>query len=117
MIHFAAQEADLAALEPYLNGPTAIAISLTDPVAPSKLLTKFDKDFEKFSLKAGVVEGKVIDVDGVKSLSLLPSKEQLLAQILGSLKSPLTGLVNVLNGNIRGLVVALSAIMDKRQEA
>lgn len=117
VIHFAAQEADLAALEPYLNGPTAIAISLTDPVAPSKLLTKFDKDFEKFSLKAGVVEGKVIDVDGVKSLSLLPSKEQLLAQILGSLKSPLNGLVNVLNGNIRGLVVALSAIAEKRQEA
>ncbi len=116
VIHFAAQEAELTALEPFLNGPTAIAISLTDPVAPSKFLTKFDKDFEKFNLKAGIVEGKVIDVDGVKALSNLPSKEQLIAQMLGSMKSPLTGLVNVLNGNIRGLVVALNAIAEKKQE-
>jgi large subunit ribosomal protein L10 len=117
VIHFAALEANLDGLEPYLNGPTAIAISMTDPVAPSKLLTKFDKDYDKFGLKAGVVEGTVLDVDGVRALSLLPSKEQLIAQVLGSLKSPLTGFVNVLNGNIRGLVVALSAIAEKRQEA
>jgi large subunit ribosomal protein L10 len=117
VIHFAALEANLVGLEPYLSGPTAVAISLTDPVAPSKLLTKFDKDFEKFGLKGGIVEGTVLDVDGVRALSLLPSKEQLISMMLGSLKSPLAGFVNVLNGNIRGLVVALGAIAEKKQEA
>lgn len=117
IIHHAAKDAGLEGLDPYLNGPTAVAISLTDPVAPSKMLAKFDKDLEKFSLKAGIVEGKVLDVDGVKTLSNLPSKEELIAKMLGSMKSPLTGLVNVLNGNIRGLVVALNAIAEKKQEA
>jgi large subunit ribosomal protein L10 len=56
-------------------------------------------------------------VDGVRALSLLPSKEQLISMMLGSLKSPLAGFVNVLNGNIRGLVVALGAIAEKKQEA
>ncbi len=117
VIHFAAAEAGLTGLEPYLNGPTALAISLTDPIAPSKVLTKFDKDLEKFELKAGVVEGKVVDIAGVKALALLPSKEELIAKMLGSMKSPITGFVNVLNANIRGLVVALNAIVEQRQSA
>jgi len=117
IIHFAAAEANLTGLEPYLNGPTALAISLTDPVAPSKVLTKFDKDFEKFELKAGVVEGKVLTVDGVRELSTLPSKEELLSKMLGSLKSPINGFVDVLNGNLRGLVVVLNAIAEQKQEA
>ena len=117
LIHFAAQDAGLQALEPYLTGPTALAISTVDPVAPSKLLTKFEKDFDKFELKGGIVEGKVIDVDGVKTISNLPSKEELIAKMLGSMKSPLTGFVNVLNGNIRGLVVALNAIAEQKQSA
>lgn len=117
VIHFAAQDAGLEALEPFLNGPTALAISTVDPVAPSKLLSKFEKDFEKFELKGGIVEGKVIDVDGVKAISNLPSKEELIAKMLGSMKSPLNGLVNVLNGNIRGLVVALNAIVEQKQSA
>ena len=116
-LHFAAKEAGIEGLDQYLNGPTAVAISMVDPVAPSKLLAKFDKDLEKFELKAGIVEGKVVDVNGVIALSNLPSKEELIAKMLGSMKSPLTGLVNVLNGNIRGLVVALNAIVEQKQSA
>lgn len=117
IVHFAAKDAGLSELDTYLTGPTALAISLTDPVAPSKMLAKFDKDFEKFEVKAGVVEGKVLDLAGVMVLSSLPSKEELIAKMLGSLKSPINGLVNVLNGNIRGLVVALNAIAEKKQSA
>lgn len=117
VIHFAAADAGLEGLEPYLNGPTALAISTEDPVAPSKMLTKFEKDFDKFELKAGIVEGKIVDVEGVKAISSLPSKEELIAKMLGSLKSPINGFVNVLNGNIRGLVVALNAIAEQKQSA
>lgn len=115
VIRFAADEVGLSGLEKMIEGPTAIAISLKDPVAPSKLLSKFAKDLEKFDLKGGVVEGKVVDVDGVNAIAALPSKEELIAKMLGSMKSPINGLVNVLNGNIRGLVVALNAIAEQKQ--
>lgn len=114
-IRFAAKENGYDQLDEYLNGPTALAISLDDPVAPSKLLTKFAKDFEKLEIKAGVVEGKILDVNGIKSIASLPSKEELVAKVVGGLSGPLYGIVNVLNANIRGLAVALKAIADKKQ--
>lgn len=114
VIRFAADEIGLTGLDKMIEGPTAVAISLTDPVAPSKLLSKYAKDLEKFDLKGGVVEGKVVDVNGVNAIASLPSKEELIAKMLGSMKSPINGLVNVLNGNIRGLVVALNAIAEKK---
>ena len=62
------------------------------------------------------MDGKVIDEEGVKALASLPSKEVLLAQVLGGFNAPITGFVNVLNGNIRGLAAALKAIADKKSE-
>ena len=62
------------------------------------------------------MDGKVIDEEGVKALASLPSKEVLLAQVLGGLNAPITGFVSVLNGNIRGLAAALKAIADKKSE-
>ncbi|AGC68980.1 50S ribosomal protein L10 [Thermoclostridium stercorarium subsp. stercorarium DSM 8532] len=114
IIRFAAQENGYD-LNQYLVGPTALAISLNDPVAPSKLLTKFAKEFEKLEIKAGVVEGKIVDINGIKAIASLPSKEELVAKVVGGLSGPLYGIVNVLNANIRGLVVALNAIAEKKQ--
>lgn len=114
IIRFAAQENGYD-LNQYLVGPTALAISLNDPVAPSKLLTKFAKEFEKLEIKAGVVEGKIVDINGIKAIASLPSKEELVAKVVGGLSGPLYGIVNVLNANIRGLVVALNAIAKKKQ--
>jgi len=113
----AARENGLEVLEPYLNGPTAIAISSTDPVAPAKVLTEYVKKYEKLSLKAGVVEGRVIDVDGIKSLSELPPREVLIARVLGGFNAPISGFVNVMNANLRGLVVALNAIAEQKAGA
>jgi large subunit ribosomal protein L10 len=113
----AAQQNNITGLDVFLEGPTAIAFSNTDPVAPAKLLAEFAKKFDKLELKAGVVEGKVIDEKGVKELANLPSREELLAKMLGSLNAPITGLVNVLNGNIRGLVVALNAIKEQKEKS
>jgi len=104
-------------LDSFLSGPTAMAISTTDAVAPAKILSEYAKKFEKLELKVGVVEGKIIDVDGIKALAELPSREVLIAKVLGSLNAPISGFVNVLNANITGLVVALNAIAEQKAEA
>lgn len=113
----AANENGLSELEPFLNSPTAMAYSNTDPVAPAKILSEYAGKYNKLELKIGVVEGKVIDTNGIKALAELPSREVLISKVLGGFNAPLTGLVNVLNGNIRGLVVALNAIAEKKAEA
>jgi len=117
LTRFAANENGLEGLDPYLNGPTAMASSDTDPVAPAKVLSEYAKKFEKLELKVGVVEGKVIDISGIKALAELPSREVLIARVLGGLNAPISGFVNVLNGNIRGLVVALNAIAEQKANA
>ncbi len=114
---FAMKENGLEGLDPFLNGPTAMAISSTDAVAPAKVLSEFSKKFEKLELKVGVVEGKVIDLDGIKALAELPSREVLIAKVLGGFNAPISGFVNVLNGNMRGLVVALNAIAEQKANA
>lgn len=112
----AAKESGLE-LDEFLTGPTAMAISSTDAVAPAKVLSEFSKKFEKLELKVGVVEGKVIDVDGITALAELPSREVLIAKVLGGFNAPISGFVNVLNGNMRGLVVALNAIAEQKANA
>lgn len=115
IVRFAAQENGYDELDEYLKGPTALAISVEDPVAPSKVLSKYAKEYDKLEIKAGVVEGNILDIDGVKSIASLPSKEELVAKVVGGLSGPLYGIVNVLNANIRGLAVALNAIAEKKQ--
>jgi len=117
LTRFAAKESGLEGLEPFLEGPTAIALSDTDPVAPAKVLSEYAKKYEKLELKVGVVEGKIVDVNGIKALADLPPKEVLIAKVLGGFNAPTAGLVNVLNGNIRGLVVALNAIREQKESA
>jgi len=117
LTRFAAKENGLEELFPYLEGPTSMASSDTDPVAPAKVLCEYAKKFENFQLKVGVVEGRVMDADGIKALAELPSREELIARVLGGFNAPIAGLVNVLNANIRGLVIALNAIAEQKQEA
>ncbi len=118
LTRLAADKAGMAALDPILNGPTALAVSKSDPVAAAKLISEFaSKKDSKLKVKAGFVEGKVITPEEVKALAELPSREALVAQVLGTMIAPVTGLVTVLNANIRGLAVALKAIADKKSEA
>jgi large subunit ribosomal protein L10 len=112
----AAKENGYEALNEYLDGPTAIAFSSLDPILPSKILTEFAKKFEKFEIKAGVIEGKIFNDVSIKEIAALPSREELIAKVLGSLNAPITGFVNVLNGNLRGLVVALDAIRKQKEQ-
>lgn len=115
MLRFVFNATNYSDLNDQLNGMTAFAYSKDDAVAPAKVLSEFAKDHEDFVIKGGFVDGKVISVDEIKNLASLPSKEVLVAKVLGSMNAPITGLVTVLNGNIRGLACVLKAIADKQQ--
>ncbi|MDP4092385.1 MAG: 50S ribosomal protein L10 [Bacillota bacterium] len=117
LTRLAAKENGLDGLDSFLNGPTAVAMSDTDPVAPAKVISEYAKKYEKLEMKVGVVEGKIIDVNEIKALADLPPREVLIAKVLGGFNAPISGFVNVLNGNIRGLVVALNAIAEQKANA
>jgi len=104
----------LDGLSSYLNSPTAMAISTTDPVAPARVLSEYARKYDKLQLKVGVIEGRIIDINGIKSLAELPSREVLIARVLCGFNTPLSGFVNVLNANLKGLVVALNAISEQK---
>lgn len=110
----AAREADLAELETYLTGPTAMAFGYEDPAVPAKILATFAKEHKNLQLKAGIFEGKALDQNQVKTLADLPSREQLLAMVAGMLQAPMRGLVTVLSGPMRNLVYGLEALRKKK---
>ena len=117
MASIAAKEAGIEGLDNYLKGPLAMVSSKNDPVAPAKLISEFIKDNRIMEIKGGLVEGKVIDADAVKALANLPPREVLIARLLGSMQSPISGFVNVLQGNIRNLVYALDAVRQQKESA
>ncbi|SHK45057.1 50S ribosomal protein L10 [Paramaledivibacter caminithermalis] len=116
LMRFAFKEEGLEEFNQHLKGPNAIAFGIEDPVAPAKISKDFAKDHKNLEIKAGVVDGKVIDLDGVIGLADLPPREVLIAQVLGGLNGPISGFANVLQGNIRNLVYALNAIKEKNEQ-
>lgn len=110
----ALKDAGIEGLDSVLEGTTAIAFSKDNYVSGAQVLAKFAETSKTFEIKAGFVDGNVISADGVKQLAKLPPKEVLVAQVLGGLNAPITGFVTVLNGTLKGLVVALNAIAEKQ---
>ncbi|MBV8149543.1 MAG: 50S ribosomal protein L10 [Candidatus Eremiobacteraeota bacterium] len=109
---------DVAAqLENVLAGPTGIVFAGTDPIAPAKALKAFSDTVKKIAVKAAYIEGKVVSAAEVDALALLPSKPELVAKLVGSLASPLRGLVTVLSGNLSGLARALNAVREQKEAA
>jgi large subunit ribosomal protein L10 len=106
---------DVALIKDQFKGPSAIALSYDDPVGPAKVLTDFVKENKKFEVKIGVLNGKVIDVEGIKALSSLPSREVLLAQVLSAMNAVPTSLVTALSDVPRRLVNVLQAIKDQKE--
>ena len=80
-----------------LEGPTAVAISKTDATAPARILAKFSKTAPKLELKAGIVEGTYYDSKSIITIAEIPSRDELLSRLLGSMKSPITNFARVLN--------------------
>ncbi|MDO4802299.1 MAG: 50S ribosomal protein L10, partial [Prevotellaceae bacterium] len=96
LTRFAAKEVGLDELDSTLHGPTAIATSDTDVVAPAKVLIDFAKENEALEIKGGFVDGKVISIDEIKVYASIPSKEVLISKMLGSLQSPIGALARTL---------------------
>lgn len=117
MMRFAFKDSGLEEFNEYLKGPSAIAFGYDDPVNAAKITSEFIKDNEKLEIKAGIVDGKIIDVAGVNDLAKLPSKEVLVAQVLGGFNAPIQGFTNVLQGTIRSLATVLSAIAEDKEES
>ena len=115
-IRIAAKEVGIEGLEPILEHNTAIAVSPEDPVAAAKILNNFSKDHKALELKGGILDGKQISVDEVKALAALPSREELLAKMLGSMQAPISGLANVLQGTIRNFVYVLEAVRQEKEK-
>jgi large subunit ribosomal protein L10 len=115
MLTRAADMLEIKGLDEYLSGPTAVAFGYTDPVAPAKVLVVFVKKVKKTEIKSGVLGTKVINANGVESLAQLPSREQLIAQLAGTLNAPISGLARSLSGIICKLGYALNAVIDQKQ--
>lgn len=95
-------------------GNISMAYSESDAVAPARLVNEVAKGNEKFAILGGVLEGGFIPTDKVVALAKLPSREELLAKVVGSINAPVSGFVNVLAGNLRGFVNVLNAIKDTK---
>ena len=114
LINLALKDAGIEASVLDLEGQIGIAIGKGDEVTAAKVLAKFAKENKNFKILQGVLENKVISGKEVMALASLPSREELLAKLVGSINAPVSGFVNVLAGNIRGLVTVLKGIADTK---
>jgi large subunit ribosomal protein L10 len=113
----AVAETELASLAAHLEGPTAIAVSRADPMAPAKALTTWSKARPTLTIKGGVVEGRLMSPADIAVLAALPPREVLLARLAGTIQAPLQGLANVLAGPIRALASALDQVRQRKEKS
>jgi large subunit ribosomal protein L10 len=113
----AVEDTEVAVLKDYFKGPSAVAISYDDPVAPAKVLTQFAKDNKELEIKVGVLNGQVLDAEAIQALATLPSREVLLAQFLSALNAVPTSFVQVLAEIPRSMLNVLTAIKDQKEAA
>jgi large subunit ribosomal protein L10 len=116
LLEIASADTSAAALAPHFKGPTAVAFTYSDPVAAAKVLAKYAKDQQAaFKLKGGVLSGKMISVADIQALAELPSREVLIAKMLGSMNAPATNFVGLLAAVPGSFVRALDAIRQQKQ--
>jgi large subunit ribosomal protein L10 len=113
----ASEDTDVALIKDMFKGPNAVAMSYGDPVAPAKILSEFAKDNEVLEIKIGVMDGKILDPDAIKSLAALPSREVLLGTFLSALNNVPTGFVRTLAEIPRQLLNVLQAVKDQKEAA
>ena len=113
----ASQETDVALIKETFKGPSAVAMSYSDPIAPAKVLTEFAKDHDVFAIKVGVMDGKIIELNQIKALAALPSREVLLGTFVSVLNNVPTVFVRTIAGIPRSLLNVLQAIKDQKEAA
>jgi large subunit ribosomal protein L10 len=114
LVEIASKEAGVPLEDDTLTGSTLAVFGYGDEIAPARVMAAFVKGRELMHLTAGIIGGKLISSDEVKKYASLPSRDELLAKVVGSLNAPVSGFVNVLAGNLRGLVCALNAIKETK---
>jgi len=117
LFKIAAGEELASKVERFLAGPTGVVFAGTDPVAPAKAIKEFADERKKLGVKAAYIDGQIVDAKQVDVLAALPPKAELIARLVGSLASPLRGLVTVLSGNQSGLVRVLNSIREQKEAA
>ena len=110
-----AEKVGMKDMVPYLAGPTGLAISNDDPIAPVRVIVDFQKKHQKPTLKAAIVEGKVLDESQASALKDIPTRDVLLGQVVSGIAAPLTGLVGGLQGILRNLVYVLNAVKENKE--
>lgn len=115
MIKRAADMLEIEGLDEHLAGPTAVAFGFEDPVAPAKVLVEYTKKLKKTEIKTGVLDRKVIGLDEINNLAELPSREQLLGMLAGTLNAPITGFARSLSGIISKVGYALNAVKEQKE--
>ena len=113
----AAKDTEVALIQDYFKGPSAVAFSYKDPVAPAKILAQFAKDNQKLEIKCGVLKDKVLDVDAIKAFAKLPSREVLLGQLLSVINEVPSSFVRTIAEIPRSLLNVLTAIRDQKETA
>lgn len=113
----AAEDTPMDVLKAHFKGPSAIAVSYSDPVAPARVLSEFAKENKHLNVKAGVIGQKIISADDIKALSTLPSREVLLGKTLSVMNGVPTAFVRVLSGVIVQFVNVLNALKDRQEAA
>ena len=111
----AAQDTDFECLIDYFTGPIAIATS-EDPVAAAKTIADFSKENKTFTIRTGALNGELLSEEKLEQIAKLPSREELLGKLVGTLAAPLQRFVNALNGIPTGLVRVLAAVKDSKEE-
>lgn len=116
LLNLAVKEAKIAGVDvTKMDGQTAVAFSYSDQVAPAKILALFAKKNKNLKLIAGILDGKLVDANGVLALSKMPNLNEMRAQFVGVLSAPARGFVGVLNANLRNLVSVLDQVKNKKQ--
>jgi large subunit ribosomal protein L10 len=117
LTEIAMRELALPSMTDYLAGPTAFIFSAEDPVAPAKALTAFAKEHKALELKGGLVENQVVDSEAVKAIAMLPSRDELIAKLLGTMINPIVGFARVLNGPVEAFARTVAAVADQKAAA
>ena len=113
----ASEETDVALIKDCFKGPSANALSYEDPIAPAKVLTKFANEHDELEIKTGVLDGKVLDINAIKAMSILPSREVLLGQLLSAVNGVPTNFVRVLNAIPVQFLNVLQAVKEQKEAA
>lgn len=117
LLRIALKNAGLSSESSALDQPLAAIFGLTDQVATAKAVVKVVKELEALEILGGIVDGQIVDEATIRNLATLPSREELLAKVVGTIAAPLSGLVSVLSGNMRGLVSVLHQYEQKKANA